>query len=788
VLITFAILGVARLNPFCLLEPDSADYLFHARSLTTLFEYRDIDHPDQPLHTFRPPGLPLLLAPMSVVRPFDVVAAKVMILAATLVVLALLYLVAERIGGPAGGLTTLVLVAASPYTLIHGTEVMSEIPYIACSLGILLLVLRGDPTPTTRVVVSAASLLAFLPFLRTIGVALIVAVTLWGLSQRARWRWSGAAALALLPTILWAWRNHGLGGPTYVSNVLNDLVASGPRGFVGKAFSEAWAYVERLTDVTLPGLGPGRPLYQRVMLGDAPDLGGLGGMVLPLGILVLVLAIVGMVARRDREGGLVAAYVAIFLVALAVYPPKNERLAWPLVPVLWAYVPVGLQWAGGLVRRRAPKLLAPATVLALLVGIAFAAWQATLSWMTVKSNVRWYREGDRFYADAPPSYYADWRAAGRWLHDHTPPDARVVTRHSDIGLTSRRSQESIRFEETSPVAWRRAISRYGATYLAVPTTRFGRLFPREAIGGDPVYDFVPVYRARDVMVLEVRPNRSGTLRTEPPDLGDDLAACRAALDRHPDRVDLTRRCAELAAGAGKGDEAVEMLREAVARADDARLRVTLGSVLLDVERYDEALESFEAASRLPRAAWLPRTIERGIRKAEEGMAVERDPTAPWRATALADTAMREMEILRIEQALEHAREAVDLAPDYPDALFALGEALRRVGRDDEALTYLDRAASLGNAEAGAKSEILRRSIALERAGDAATEREYLSLAVEFARIGIPGRALSLLETALERFPDSSEVRMPLADLYLFYGQEEQAEGLYREQAETGSGD
>jgi len=120
-LIAFAVLGVARLNPFCLLEPDSADYLFTSRSMVTLFEYRDIDHPDQPLHTFRPPGLPLLLAPLSLARPFDVVAAKLMILAMTLVMLALLYLFAERIGGNVGGLATLALVAASPYTLLHGT-------------------------------------------------------------------------------------------------------------------------------------------------------------------------------------------------------------------------------------------------------------------------------------------------------------------------------------------------------------------------------------------------------------------------------------------------------------------------------------------------------------------------------------------------------------------------------------------------------------------------------------------------------------------------------------------
>ena len=719
-LIAFALLGVARLNPFCLLEPDSPDYLFTSRSLVTDFAYRDIDHPERPLHTFRPPGLPLLLAPLSLVRPYDVVAAKLMILAAALVMLTLLYLFAERIGGGVGGLATLALVAASPYTLLHGTEVMTEVPYIACSLGILLLILRGESAPTRGNVLAATALLAFLPFLRTIGVVLIVAVALWGAVRRSRLRWSAMAVVALLPTLLWSWRNHVVGGPTYVSNVLIDLSASGPAAFIKKAAAESWAYVERLIDVTLPGFSIGRPMYERVIVGGAPDLGGLGGMVLPVGILALVLAVAGMVARRDREGGLVVAYVALSLAALAVYPPKNERLAWPLVPLLWAYVPVGLQWAGGLVRRRSPRLRLPLTVAALLAGVALTAWQASLTWKTVQSNLRWHREGERFYADAPPTYYADWRAAGRWLGDRAPSHARVLTRHSDLGLTSRRFQESLRFEETSPLEWRREIARYGATYLAVPTTLFGKLFPREAMGGDPVYELEPVYRERDVMILEVRPNRSGALRTDEPDLEQDLAACRGALTRYPRRVDLVRRCAELTARTGGGDDAVEMLRDAIARKDDARLQVTLGQVLLDLGRHDEALASFRAAAGLPRAALLPRTIERGIRRAEEGWAQEPEPRSPE--------------------------------------------------------SNLDRA------------ELLRRTVALEQAGEEATPQQYLSLAIDLARDGLPGRAFALLESGIGKFPDSREIRMRLADLYLFYGQPERSEPLYRNLARSDPND
>ena len=76
----FAGLGAARLNPFCLFEPDSAEYLFGSRSLARLEGYLEIDRVGEPAHTFRPPGLPLLLVPLSLVRPYDAVAAKVALL------------------------------------------------------------------------------------------------------------------------------------------------------------------------------------------------------------------------------------------------------------------------------------------------------------------------------------------------------------------------------------------------------------------------------------------------------------------------------------------------------------------------------------------------------------------------------------------------------------------------------------------------------------------------------------------------------------------------------------
>ena len=87
-----------------------------------------------------------------------------------------------------------------------------------------------------------------------------------------------------------------------------------------------------------------------------------------------------------------------------------------------------------------------------------------------------------------------------------------------------------------------------------------------------------------------------------------------------------------------------------------------------------------------------------------------------------------------------------------------------------------------------RTELLRRAVALEHAGEEATPRQYLSLAIDLARDGLPGRALALLESGIGKFPDSREIRMRLADLYLFYGQPERSEPLYRDLARSDPND
>jgi tetratricopeptide (TPR) repeat protein len=728
----FVIAGAARLNPFCLLEPDIPDYLFTSRALATLDGYREIDFPEEPPHSFRPPGLALLLAPLSLVSPYDVVAAKAAVLATAVLALILLWLLARRACGPAGALSVTALMAASPYTLLFATEAMSELPFLACMLAILLLLDRETERP-----IALTLLLAFLPFIRTIGIVWIGAIGLWGLIDARRRRWSVVALIALAPTLLWSWRNSLAGGPTYFASIMSDL-----SGTLSKAGSQSWYYARECLSLLLPGIERGKVLYERVLIEPAPNLGGIAALWPVAALAATSLFLLGFYARRKEQGGLIALQTLLLIAALAIYPPRHERLIWPLIPLLWIYMLAGLRSLAG----RRPRSIAGGRAVAILVGAALLAWQGAAAWRMVGTNLQWLRMGERFYSEmVPPMYFCDWQGAGRWIHDNSPPHARILTRHSDVGFTSRRYQDSLRFEELSPVAWRGRISQFGARYLVVPTTLFGRAFPAHLLGNDPVYRYVKVYEARDVAVLEVIPNREGTVGRGPFSVRGDLMGCRDALGRHPHRVDLVRRMSELLVISGRADQAEGVVRQAMERGVESfALHFSLGEVLEEQGRYGEARRAFERARSMAGAEELEKRIASGIARTRRMESARPGPRE------LLESARWKLSILRYDDAMELVQEALALAQDDREAL-----ALR---------AYLLR---LGGHGAG------------EGNGRPSDPRGYLKLAMNTAREGLPGRALALLEEAVKLEGASHEVRRRLADLYLFYSMAGESEELYR---------
>lgn len=172
----------AAINPFFMPSTyDNAVYYLAARSIAAGDGYRFAGS----AVVDWPPGFSLLAAALFSVGLKSVVAAKLMVLVSALIGLFLvrryLHVEGRRYVWP-----TVLIFAALPTSMLMGTRIGSEWPYIAASFGCLLLMLRQSETRSLRTALATGVVLGMASLIRYAGVFLGAALIAQGVAQALR--------------------------------------------------------------------------------------------------------------------------------------------------------------------------------------------------------------------------------------------------------------------------------------------------------------------------------------------------------------------------------------------------------------------------------------------------------------------------------------------------------------------------------------------------------------------------------------------------------------------------
>jgi protein O-GlcNAc transferase len=151
-------------------------------------------------------------------------------------------------------------------------------------------------------------------------------------------------------------------------------------------------------------------------------------------------------------------------------------------------------------------------------------------------------------------------------------------------------------------------------------------------------------------------------------------ACRLVLGARPDHFDALNLLGVIAAQTGRAGEAAELLGRAVAqRRDDPAVHNNYGNVLRDLKRHEDALKSYERATKLK----------------------------PNYAEGYYNRGLVQQDLKRFGDALKCYDRAISLKPDYTAAYNNRGVTLRELKRPDEALKSYTQAIEVNPDHAGA---------------------------------------------------------------------------------------
>lgn len=176
----------------------------------------------------------------------------------------------------------------------------------------------------------------------------------------------------------------------------------------------------------------------------------------------------------------------------------------------------------------------------------------------------------------------------------------------------------------------------------------------------------------------------------------------------------------------------ELVEGAEAEDVDVEGLLDVGLSYIEINRYEQAVETFERALRFEednQEVWVNKgyahaemeEYDRAVGAYEEALRI--DDSSEIAAKAYLNMAYAEDELGRLGDALEHVERALDIDDRLPHAWYNRGYFLNEQGDHELALTSLNNALSLGMREPLVLEEKARALEGLERYDDARRARE-----------------------------------------------------------------
>ena len=445
---SFVTLGILRLNDTSLYT-DSTRYVIWGTSFSHGRGFVDDTQPDAERYVVNAPLYSVVLAPVLLVFPDSLLAAKVWTLLIGVCSLVLFYVwLNRRLGAVAAIIGTLML-AFNPLMLVMATEAMSEMCFLALIALVMLLLdsFHEESFISSRDSIALVIILSVLPLLREVSVALVGAVVIVLLFKK---RYASAIWVAVGTAVLiggWMLRNLIIVGvPTTsqsanVNFILGHFVTPSDASLLSELFQRMLVNVQGLYIYAASLL-----LYPfpQTLIVDPHQLFraifkllGPAKIVAPL--IVVPLAVWGIVEdRRQNEAGYIRLlFCVLYALILAIYPVQDIRFLLPLLPFLIYYVLVAVRsiLKAGILKNRTVSigLVAFASAIVILPNIDCDFELERTNWKYVHSPDSLYQEIQRTGANKE-IYTRPWSLFGDWIKQNLPDSTVMAGTYKELSI------------------------------------------------------------------------------------------------------------------------------------------------------------------------------------------------------------------------------------------------------------------------------------------------------------------------------------------------------------------
>lgn len=433
------------------LNDDAPRYLILGKSLQTGAGYKLLNEPQPKLHRAFPPGYPLILGTLfAATSNDDLVSAipwvKALNFLFYLGAIALFFVIASRTDRLIAVIPAALLFAVHPEILTLSSLAMSEIPYLfSCLLAIVLFerltegAVREQNALGFGTMLALALIVSWPSYVRVVGISFGLAAVGWFAVHRPRKEALIFATLTGLFAMPWV-LNYLTKGPV-MTNFFGTLGDTSLSTFLLSIAGGVWTYLHLLPAAVTQGWR-------------------FSGIIFPvIHFVTLALVLVAFIRALRQRAHITEIYILAYLIILWLWPGREFRYAFAILPFLLLYFFRGLamllEWAlRGFVLTRQAVVVATSAVF--IIGSLIGFYPMYVEAAAHKAVPM----PERRLGNGWDSY---WQAL-LWVGSNAPGSAIVVTRNPAL-MHVYTSRTTITYPNADPERVVKFITDVGATYI-----------------------------------------------------------------------------------------------------------------------------------------------------------------------------------------------------------------------------------------------------------------------------------------------------------------------------------
>ena len=463
----FLLAGILRLNDLCLLNPDSSRYLIWGNSIARGEGFVDNTQPEPDKFVIHAPLYPILIAPVEFLFPLSINAVKMWTVLWGVLAIVLFYFWIARNVGKLEALAGTIVFVCNPLMLIYSSEVLSDAPFIAIILLVLLIsekYLAAELTPFR--IMALISSIAAVALLREVGISLVLAAVVFFLFVKQR------AIVGLIILIaggllgVWYLRNHLWIGPLppsqegnlvlYTQHYFTSPDAPLINEFALRMWSRLQEYFFQIAGMLI------YPLFvsQQFKLNVDPSqfhqsinfaMVSFGKIIVLFLTIPMILFGIYLDIKKSKVSVLRILFVAFYFILVLLYPAHDVRFLLPLLPFLIYYCVLSIRWGVSKIKisekYSSPKYIVVGLFFLMLPNLSGIYEILKINMAYRESPVKYY-ERLRRLPTYPLMFTQPWSLMGKWICANLP-DSIVIASPSKEFATVVGNRKVLELDQTS---------------------------------------------------------------------------------------------------------------------------------------------------------------------------------------------------------------------------------------------------------------------------------------------------------------------------------------------------